>query len=141
MANQPITWQQLKAFRCCEDDLLKFKLSIRMEKKGDLNILKGDLGILKTPNLLGFACTTISRVYRERSEKENISCERQLCGWKCLVDVRRQRRMSSQQICSNCMMLSCQYGPKSLKNVSNNLLNLCHEEFAVLKAKGGQTRY
>ncbi len=26
------------------------------------------------------------------------------------------------------MMLSCQYGPKSLRNVSNILLNLCHEE-------------
>ncbi len=25
-------------------------------------------------------------------------------------------------------MLSCQYGPKSLRNVSNTLLNLCHEE-------------
>ncbi len=25
-------------------------------------------------------------------------------------------------------MLSCQYGPKSLRNVSNALLNLCHEE-------------
>ncbi len=27
------------------------------------------------------------------SEKEKISSERQLCGWKCLVDVRGQRRM------------------------------------------------
>ncbi len=34
----------------------------------------------------------------------------------------------SRQICSNYMMLSCQYGPKSLRNVSNTLLNLCHEE-------------
>ncbi len=34
-----------------------------------------------------------SRVYREWSEKEEISSERQLCGWKCLVDVRGQRRM------------------------------------------------
>ncbi len=34
-----------------------------------------------------------SRVYREWSEKEKIFSERQLCGWKCLVDVRGQRRM------------------------------------------------
>ncbi len=34
----------------------------------------------------------------------------------------------SRQICSNGVMLSCQYGPKSLRNVSNTLLNLCHEE-------------
>ncbi len=31
--------------------------------------------------------------------------------------------------------VSCQYGPKSLRNVSNTLLNLCHE---VLNAKGVQ---
>ncbi len=43
--------------------------------------------------------------------------ERESASWMC-----------SQQICSNCVMLSCQYGPKSLRNVSNTLLNLCHEE-------------
>ncbi len=36
--------------------------------------------------------------------------------------------MCSRQICSNCVMLSCQYGPESLRNVSNTLLNRCHEE-------------
>ncbi len=36
---------------------------------------------------------TISKVYREWSEKEKISSVRQLYGRKCLVDVRGQRRM------------------------------------------------
>ncbi len=43
------------------------------------------LSISKTAYLLGFPCTNISRVYREWSEKEKISSERQLCGRKCLV--------------------------------------------------------
>uniref|UniRef100_A0AAR2KZW8 Transposase IS30-like HTH domain-containing protein n=1 Tax=Pygocentrus nattereri TaxID=42514 RepID=A0AAR2KZW8_PYGNA len=73
-----------------------------MGKKGDLSgfergvvvgARRAGLSISETADLLGFSRTTISRVYRERSEKEEISSERQLYGRKCLVDVRGQRRM------------------------------------------------
>ncbi len=67
-----------------------------MGKKGDLSYSergmvvgarRAGLSISKTADLLGFS-RTISRVYREWSEKEKISSERQLCGRKCLADVR-----------------------------------------------------
>ncbi len=54
---------------------------------------RAGLSISKTADLLEFSPATISRVYREWSEKEKLSSERQLCGRKCLVDVRGQRRM------------------------------------------------
>ncbi len=78
--------------------MLEFNPSIRTGKKEDLsdwtwNGCWSVLSISQTADLLGFSRTTISRVYRELSEKEKISSERQLCGWKCLVDVRGQRRM------------------------------------------------
>ncbi len=43
--------------------------------------------------------------------------------------VEREIRIMDVQpkICRNCVMLSCQYGPKYLRNVSNALLNICHE--------------
>ncbi len=88
--------------RCGENDLLKFKPSIRMGKKEDLSDFergmvigarRAGLSISKTADLLEFSRTTISRVYREWSEQEKISSEQQLCGRKCLVDVRGQKRM------------------------------------------------
>ncbi len=94
--------QCILASRCGEDDLLKFKPSITMGKKGDLRDFecgmvvgarRAGLSISKTADLLGFSRTTISSVYREWSEKEKISSEQQLCGRKCLVAVRGQRRM------------------------------------------------
>ncbi len=70
----------MAASRCGEEDLLKFKPSIRMGKKGDLSNFEcgmvvgarqPGLSISKTADLPGFSRTTISlqRIVRKR---ENI---------------------------------------------------------------------
>ncbi len=73
-----------------------------MGKKEDLSdfergmvfgVRRAGLSISKTAVLLWLSRTAIYRVYREWSEKEKITSEQQLCGRKCLVDVRSQRRM------------------------------------------------
>uniref|UniRef100_A0AAR2JRL1 Tc3 transposase DNA binding domain-containing protein n=1 Tax=Pygocentrus nattereri TaxID=42514 RepID=A0AAR2JRL1_PYGNA len=73
------------------DDLLKCRPSIRTGKKGDLRDFergvvvgarRAGLSISETADLLGFSHTTISRVYRERSEKEGISSERSVVWTK-----------------------------------------------------------
>ncbi len=58
-----------------------------------VGVRRAGLSISKTADLLEVSHTTISRVYRKWSEKRKIPSERHLCGWKCLVDVRGQRRM------------------------------------------------
>ncbi len=73
-----------------------------MGKNGDLidfecgmfvGARRAGLSISNTADLLGFHAQPSLEVYREWSEKEKISSEQQLCGRKCLVDVRGQRRM------------------------------------------------
>ncbi len=70
-----------------------------------------------------------STVPRSQFNRAPLGCGGSFASWMC-----------SRQICSNCVMLSCQYGPKSLSNVSNTLLNRSQRIKTVLKAKGSPNR-
>ncbi len=54
---------------------------------------RAGLSISKTADLRGFSQTTISRVYSNGLKKRKYPVSGKLCGRKCLVDVRGQRRM------------------------------------------------
>ncbi len=73
----------------------------------------------------GFLNMTRSSLYSNGLHIHQISIQKSTIGM--LWNGRFASWMCSRQICSNCVMLSCQYGANSLRNVSNTLLNLCHE--------------
>ncbi len=64
----------------------------------------------------GFLNMTMSSLYSNGLHSHQISIQLNTFGmwWNGRI----ASWMCSRQICSNCMMLSCQYGPKSLRNVS-----------------------
>ncbi len=74
--------QCIQASRCGEDDLLKFKPSVRTGKKGDLSdfergmvvgVRRTGLSISQTADLLGFSHTTISRFTENGPKKRKCS--------------------------------------------------------------------
>lgn len=73
-----------------------------MGKKSDLSEFdrgrvvgarRAGLSVSAAASLLGFSRTTVSRVFREWSQRRAVSSSRQSCGRKCLVDDRGQRRL------------------------------------------------
>lgn len=69
----------------------------------------------------GFLSMTACSLYSSGLHSDQISVQWSTIGmwWN--------RRFASW-MCSSCVMLSCQYWPKSLRNVSNTLLKVCHKE-------------
>ncbi len=91
-------------------------------------------GILKTADLQGFSRTTISRVYREWSEKEKISSKRQLCGRKCLVDVRGEWAYLLEMIEATVTQITTRYNQGMQNTISE------HTTRRTLKKMGYNSR-
>lgn len=96
-----------------------------------LSVLFGPLNTTKhylQPSLLEYCCSpctsvTCTSIFTHKlkaSQNDLSSLDLSPFGtwlslWTC-----------SWQICNNCVMLSCKYGPRSLRNLPNILLNLYH---------------
>lgn len=73
-ANHTAATQCIQVFRYDKDDLLFFKLSTRMGKKGDLNDFEQVLVVsARWADLLGFSYTMNFGDYREWFEREKYS--------------------------------------------------------------------
>src|SRR5512133_2476822 len=100
-----------------------------MVKKGDLRDFdrgmvvaarQAALSISETADLLGFSRTTISRLYRECSDKEEIYSERQFCGRKCLVDEARGQRRMARLVPATVTQISTRYNRALQKSISEH---------------------
>ncbi len=79
-----------------------------------------------TSSQTGFLNMTMSSLYSNGLHSHQISI--QLSTFGMWWNGRFASWMCSRQIWRNCVMLSCQNGPKSLRNVYNTLLTLCQKE-------------
>ncbi len=86
----------------------------------------------------GFLNMTMSSLYSNGLHSHQISIQQSTFGMWC--NGRFASWMCSRQICSN-YHANNQYGPKSQRNLSNTLLNLCYEELMQFwRQKGVQPR-
>lgn len=108
--NYPTTLQQLCTWVCSrgKDGLMKFKLTIRSEQKGDwsdfgCNFRQAGPSVSQTADLLGFSNWHSHPWGSQRMiENEKRSSAQQLCGGRCLVDVKGQNgEISNNHIVNN----------------------------------------
>ncbi len=106
IANQSITWQQLNAFRYLDVVRKTCWSSNRSSEWGRKGIKVTLNRMVVGARRLVFQKLVFQKLliywdfhaqpslgFTENGQKQKISSKQQLCGWKCLVDVRGQRRM------------------------------------------------